>query len=358
VIIDLDGAGLEERIAAAFARAATEIEVSRRPFDAGDAPAPAGRGVRLSSPKPPGAERRPASELDARPPSDGSRRGHRLTAAAAVVIALAMGAAAFRHAGSSEAGTGPGSGRSSLRTVERTGTVDPMLVDYVFPVDGDEWAAALDRFDGGAARAVFDATGECLRDHPQARGWILLEATKDATNMLREWLPSLRAVSEGQMHAATVPGPEREAALACAEEQDTPWAGWQRDAVELRSLEHLRPALARVQKTTRWTEARTCLVEAGFPPDPSVARRSIPESSMQENSALQGRSPLEVFVYLYSITLVPDSPGPEDFVRCTAPYFAEVERVLQKPRAAFVKEHREELLELQRRFEAFAGPGD
>jgi hypothetical protein len=342
---------LEARIAAAFARAATEMEVASRPFDAGGVPAPTGRGVRLSSPKPPGADRRPGPELDARPPSNGPRRGHRLMAAAAVVVVLAMGAAAFRHAGSSDAGSGAGSGKSSLRTVERDGAIDPMLLDYVFPVNGDDWAAALDRFDVDAARAEVGAVAECVRSRgqPGVEPRIVDVAWQTAWNTSLESLPSLSALSSASaVRVFSPPSVALEVALACEKDHRTAWDRWRIDAAELRSLDHLRRAIAEVERTPVWTAATTCMTEAGASPAASDTRHDASdESGPPTNRASPG------YLSYVERSVMP----PETFVRCLTPFFAEVERVLQKPRAAFVKEHRKELLELQRRFEAFTGPG-
>jgi hypothetical protein len=128
-----------------------------------------------------------------------------------------------------------------------------------------------------------------------------------------------------------------------------------------------RPGDDATESTPVWAEAVSCMTAAGAPPDLLDQAAAREQRHIDEGGDPMGGHGFDVFLYEW----VSDDSGPHPddtdyvvpeeakaFVRCVRPFFAEVERVLAGPRAAFVEEHREELLELQRQFEALDVEGD
>jgi hypothetical protein len=277
--------------------------------------------------------------------------------AVAAVVALAMGAAGLRHADQPVVESTADTGRRPARTVEAVGTpVDPVLVDHLFPVDGDAWVVAKVRFGVAAARAKAASVGRCVRQrgYPGAES-LLIERAEELGAAVMMALPSLAVIS--RYWGTRVPprdSAERLAAFECRRTDRSPASEWEDDATSLRSLEHLGPAIATVEGTTVWADARSCLTAAGAPSDAPEVRRAYRQRVPDVAGDGVSDPPPEFNAYL---SWVHDPPSARAFAQCMTPFFAQVERVLQGPRAEFIERHRTTLLELQRRFEAFAGPG-
>jgi hypothetical protein len=304
-----------------------------------------------------GVDNRSGSGLDVRPSSDGKRRGARLVGAAAAVVALVVGAAALQSAGWPQLESTAGTGRSSVRRVEAGGeAVDRMLVDYLFPVNGDAWVMAKVRFGVAAARAKAASVGRCVRQrgYPGAES-LLIEHAEEVGMAVVMDLPSLSVISRywgGRV--SPLDSTVHFVALDCKGIDHSAVSEWESDAKRFRSLEHLPPAIAKVEAMPVWADARRCMTEAGAPSDAPEAQKAELESMAEEIGEDLSDSPPEFSAY---VSWIFDLPTARAFVWCTTPFFAEVELVLKEPRAEFIERHREELLELQRRFEAFAGPG-
>jgi hypothetical protein len=247
-----------------------------------------------------------------------------------------------------------------------------MLLDYVAPINGDAWNAARLRFDVGVARAEAATVAECVeaKGFPGAESLRVDEARFFASGIVAN-LPALNRLAE---HGFTNPSlpvtPEYDAAFSCSEEDASAATRWERDAENLRSesflSEEVPAAIDATESTPVWAEAVSCMTAAGAPPD-LLDRVAAREQRMIEDGGEPRSHGFEAFLYEWASDDSgphPDDPDyavPEEvrtFVRCTTPFFAEVERALAGPRAAFVDEHRDELLQLQREFEALDVEGD
>jgi hypothetical protein len=351
-----EGASLEARIATAFVRAAADVDFSSLELDTREPRPRCDRAAHRSS-KPLELTARSLPGREIGPASASPRGGPRFLGVAAAVVALAMGAAALRHAARPEVDSGADSWRDPVRTIEVNGeTVDPVLVDYLFPVDGDAWVVAKVRFGVAAALAKLPSVASCVRDRgrPGAE-WLLIENAEEVGTAVMMDLPSLAVISRywGE-RLAPLDSAEHVAALDCKGIDHSPASDWEDDAKQLLSLDHLPPAIAKVETTPVWKDARACMTEAGAPPDAPEIQRANLETAEEEIGEDLSNPPPGFSAY---VSWIHDLPSARAFVWCMTPFFDEVEQVLLRPRAEFIERHRAELLELQRRFEALAGPG-
>ena len=271
--------------------------------------------------------------------------------------------------------TGGGQNESEVgptTTVAGAGAIDPMLLDYVAPTNGDAWMAAKLRFDVGVARAKAATVAECVeaKGFPGAESLRIDDARVWASGIIMN-LPALNRLAERGFANPPLPvTPEYDAAFSCSEEDVSEATRWQTTAENLGMFifEDLPAAIDATESKPVWTEAVACMTAAGAPPDLLAQAAADEQRHIEEGGDPMGGHGFDVYlgewVNEHNRSPHPDFPGyvvsaeAKAFVRCVRPFFAEVERALAGPRAAFVEEHRDELLALQREYEAFDVDGD
>jgi hypothetical protein len=252
------------------------------------------------------------------------------------------------------------------------GAIDPMLLDYVAPTNGDAWMAARLRFDVGVARAKAATVAECVeaRGFPGAESLRIDEARFWASGIVAN-LPALDRLAERGFTNPPLPvTPEYEAAFSCSEEDASAATRWQNRVQNLGmfSFEDLPSAIDATEAKPVWAEAVACMTEAGAPTDLLEKAAASEQRHIDEGGDPMGGHDFDVFLHEWvdsnNPTGHPDSPGyvvsaeAKAFTRCMTPFFAEVERALAGPRAEFVEQHRDELLVLQREYESFDVDGN
>jgi hypothetical protein len=247
-----------------------------------------------------------------------------------------------------------------------------MFLDYIAPTNGDALMAARLRFDVGVARAKAATVAECVKakGFPGAESLRIDEARFWASGILAN-LPAVHRIAErGFTNPPLEVTPEYDAAFSCSEEDASAASRWQITAETLFGTfisNQVPSAIDDTESKPVWTEATACMTAAGAPPD--LEQDAAEEQRhIDEGGGRIGGHGFAVYlirwVKEYNGSTNPDEPGyvvsPEAkaFARCMAPFFAEVERALAGPRAQFVDEHRDELLALQREYEAFDVEGD
>jgi hypothetical protein len=348
------------------------------------------RSARLAGarprPDPSGATRErgasgPSAEVTAPLVREAERRGRgRLLvgAVSVVVVLVALAAVAVNRSADpavDASGTDRGPAASEdgpTTTVVGADGIDPMLLDYVAPTNGDAWMAAKLRFDVGVARAKAATMAECVeaKGFPGSESLWLDEARFWASGIIMN-LPALQWITEGGFANPSLEvTPEYNAAFSCSEEDTSSASQWQITAQNLGMFvfEDLPSAIDATESKPVWAEAVACMTEAGAPPDLLEQAAAEEQRHIDEGGDPMGGHGFDVYlgqwVNEHGRSPHPDFPGyvvseeAKAFVRCTTPFFAEVERALAGPRAAFAAEHREELLALQREYEAFDVDGD
>jgi hypothetical protein len=241
------------------------------------------------------------------------------------------------------------------------GTIDPVFIDYVAPVNGDERRSADRLFIDGYTWARSRTVTACL-----VRGGLSHDVSFWAVGMT-DWyaahaspaearLPALQSIAEGGLDRPrqdVVSAKVSSSVERCSEIDVSKASRWQRD-VEILQKEFaafVDSAIAEVEAGAIWDATRACLITSGAPANDGPARSYITE-------------------YLHRLSEEPPSgrrdstghgdddsggsPASKDFARCAAPFYSAVEQALEAPRATFVANHRDVLLTLQDEFAAFA----
>lgn len=277
------------------------------------------------------------------------RRGRRWTLAA-----VALGVALMQVAACDGTSSGPDHGSG----------VDPVLLDYVAPVDGDAWEAARVHFDVGIAQLQARKMARCLREsgYPGAESAFVEGARLDATN-IGSPLPALSQVAKYGVtrgEPAEVLEVRDVVASSCKERGSAEAVAWLKEAGDLRRefMKSIHAAIAETEAEPVWDDATSCMRRAGAP-DPET---DAPDGQKYTSSGPD--------LYLFWLTTFeidahfaqhrPDGGGPESrsYAKCMKPFFKEVRRSLQGDRSAFVERHFDELIRIDRTFEQLDVPGE
>ena len=254
---------------------------------------------------------------------------------AAIAVVLVVSAAC-----SADDETGGEQGQQSL---------DPVLLDYMYPTNGDAAEAARLQFDVGVAQASGEGIAECLADkgYPGSYSAVVDDVRFWAEAM--NTLPPLARIAEEGMGSGPPRAPQEfMAAKAECQGRDTSKAtAWstKRWKLHFTSVKKTRATIGAVEATPVWEEARACLIEAGAPAEPG------PDSGPSQGYYQWAASADALFNG--GREDAGPSPDVQAYVRCVRPFYDEVERRLDKPRRDFVEKHREQLLELQAEYAAF-----
>jgi hypothetical protein len=230
--------------------------------------------------------------------------------------------------------------------------LDPMLLDYVYPTNGDAGVAARLQFEVGVAQASGEGIADCLADkgYPGSYSAVVDHARFWAEAM--ETLPPLARIAEEGMGSGPPQAPQEfMAAMLECRSMDTSKADvWSEEIRKLKfsgSVKKTRATIGAVEATSVGEEARACMVEAGAPtetdPNSGPSMTFYMWASTADAMFSGGREDAG------------PSPEVQAYVRCVRPFYDEVERRLEKPRRDFVEKHRDELLELQAEYATF-GP--
>jgi len=250
-------------------------------------------------------------------------------------------------------------GCSGSKGASPEGNLDPVLLDYVAPVEGDSWQAAIVHFNVGIARAKSPAVAKCLLSQGSpADESTLVEGAKFDAKLVGSLLPPLDFIAKNGV-TRSEPSQlrsEREAINVVCPHIDSPRASkWTDAALELQQDFRLvvEEAVSNSEADPEWGRAQACMEDAGAPP---------PRTEMPDGTQITTGGADMYVVWVQSVEIDaqfsehrPDggSDASRAFARCLRPYFDVVERRLKEPRAEFVEEHREELVELQRQFASF-----
>jgi hypothetical protein len=223
--------------------------------------------------------------------------------------------------------------------------LDPVLLDLVYPTDGDAEYAAKLQFYVGVEQSRSKRMADCVADkgYPGSDSLIMAQVQSFATTMGA--LPALSHIAEDGLTPIPTDTPREvtEAILACRDMVKSKAIVWFEKIMKLHfeGVKKTRAAIGAVEATPVWEEARACMVEAGAPTEtdphsgPSLGYylwASTADSNFKFNAGREATGP---------------SPEAQAYVRCMRPFFDEVGRRLEEPRRAFLEKHREELLELQ-----------
>jgi hypothetical protein len=247
-----------------------------------------------------------------------------------------------------------------------TERIDPLLLDYLAPLNGDDWQAASIHFQEGLARVRATAIAPCLRDRGFAgqESALVVEARYQAMGNIVS-LPALARMAKhgvSRERPAELTDDLSSALMGCSEGDGSKASRWRNEAERLLSeyRETVDERLSSLENAPVWQEAKDCMSDAGAPPFsndlpdlegiPVDAKTSAPGYQFYVDWVQS----IEIQIILGQHTGPPGaSEESRALGRCLTPFFDEVARSLEEPREEFVEEHREELVELQRRFASF-----
>ena len=221
--------------------------------------------------------------------------------------------------------------------------LDPALLDYVYPTDGDAGAAARLQFDVGVAQASGEGIADCLADKGYPGSY---SAVVDYARFLAEamdTLPPLARFAEEGLGSGPPPSPQEfmAAMSECRSMDKSKATEWLEKIGKLRftGVKKTRATIGAVEATSVWEEARACMIEAGAPTEPNTESGPALDYYLWASTADS----------LFKAGREDAGPSPEvqAYVRCVRPFYDEVERRLEESRGDFVEKHREEILELQ-----------
>jgi hypothetical protein len=259
-----------------------------------------------------------------------------------------------------------GCNRGPAGRPEAKNRLDPLLLDFVAPVDGDDWLAASMHFQVGLAQARAEAIAPCLRERgfPGQESALVTEARYEA-RINDASLPALdQYAGNGISHArpSELTDDLSSAMMYCGENDRSDASGWKTSSLDLLGefRQIVEERLALMESEQGWHDAEACMTDAGAPPF-SDGLPDLPEIPADAKSTAPGYQFYVNWVQSIEIQMIlgqnTGPPGASEesraLARCLTPFFEEVERSLERPREEFVEEHREELVELQRQFASF-----
>jgi hypothetical protein len=241
------------------------------------------------------------------------------------------------------------------------GSVDPLFLDYVAPIDGDAHRLAEGVFDTGLAWSTSPTITDCV----ERRGLLAAEAPWAVSTA--DWyaangspagsdLPALQAIAEGGVDRPPpdrAPPHLREAVESCRRADKSTASRWKRDLEPLQAqfAGTVARAVAAVESGPVWPLVQGCLTEFGVPTTgaPGIGGyvdRLAVEQPAGPSTALDRSRPTGAED--------DDDERAKDFATCATHFYTAVERELVGPRATFVEKYRNELVELQTEFADFA----
>jgi hypothetical protein len=242
-------------------------------------------------------------------------------------------------------------------------SVDPLLLDYVAPINGDARRLAEGVFDTGYAWARSPTIRDCVQRRSLSAGeapWAVATADWYAAHgsPAGAELPALQAIAEGAVDSPPPDAPlyMLEAVTWCARTDNSKASRWKRDLepLQVEFAATVERVVAEVEFSPVWEQVQGCLTRVDAPTTGGHGIKGYVDRLADEQSTGDSR--------------IVDRPGTtsgtddddggteasEGFAACVAPFYAAVEQRLVVPRTRFVEKYRNELMELQTEFATFA----